>query len=109
MNTIKGTSTGMSESFDVLTSKMAQAQLDLRSKQNNTFYFDIEGELTVKVWRKGREGYYVTMMKSGTCQSLTIPMHVFRGVLEAQDVLLLAGDFIAGRIGVSPNDLNYDA
>lgn len=83
---------------------MAQAQLDARIKPN-TFFVDILGELTVKVWKKGREGCYVTLKKPGTTQSLTLPLQVCRNLLESADVIVLASDFIRGLVGVSPADL----
>ena len=83
---------------------MAQAQLDARFKLNNVFFIDLNG-VTVKVWKKGKEGVYATLMKPGTTQSLTLPMSVFKVVLEAQDVLLLASDFLAGLVEFSPADI----
>ena len=88
---------------------MAQAQLEMKNRVNNTFFIDIGGQLTVKVWKKGREGSFVTFKKPGTMQSLTIPLDVCRQMLEAQDVILLAGDFIRGLVGVSPEDLPEDS
>ena len=84
---------------------MAQAQLDARNRQN-TFYFDLNGQLTVKIWKRRREGIFVTIMKPGTTQSLTFPMDVLRSLFEAQDIVLLASDFIQGLVGVSPHDFN---
>ena len=86
---------------------MAQAQLDARNQQN-TFYFDLNGQLTVKIWKKQREGIFVTVMKPGTTQSLTFPIDVLRSLFEAQDIVLLASDFIQGLVGVSPEDFNHD-
>ena len=45
-------------------------------------------------------------MKPGTIQSLTFPMDVLRSLFEAQDIVLLASDFIQGLVGVSPHDFN---
>ena len=87
---------------------MAQAQLDARSKVTNTFHINLNGELTVKVWKKKREGTFVTFTKPSTRQNMTLPLHVFRMVLESQDVLLLAADFIRGLVGFSPADLVED-
>ena len=84
---------------------MAQAQLDERARQNNTFFIDLHGEITVKIWKKRREGIFVKLLKPGTSQSLTLPLGVCKTLLEAHDVILLAGDFISGLIGVSPEDL----
>ena len=87
---------------------MAQAQVDARMRQNNTFYIELHGQMTVKVWKKGREGIFVKLMKPGTTQSLTLPIEVCRIMLEAQDIILLASDFIAGLIGVSPADVFHE-
>ena len=86
---------------------MAQAQLDARNQQN-TFLFDLHGQLIVKIWKKRREGTFVTFKKPGTTQSLTVPLPVFRSLLEAQDMLLLASDFIRGLVGVSPEEFNSE-
>ena len=87
---------------------MAQAQLDARTRQN-AFFFDLDGQLMVKIWKRRREGTFVTLKKSGTSQSLTLPLQVFRSLLEAQDMLLLASDFIRGLVGVSPEEfINED-
>ena len=45
-------------------------------------------------------------MKPGTTQSLTFPMDVLRSLFDAQDIVLLASDFIQGLVGVSPHDFN---
>ena len=82
---------------------MAQAQIDARHQQN-TFLFDLDGQLMVKIWKKWREGTFVTFKKPGTTQSLTVPLQVFRSLLEAQDMFLLASDFIHGLVGVSPEE-----
>ena len=71
---------------------MAQAQLDAQA--NNVFYVDLDGQLTVKVWKKKCEGTFVTLMKPAKTQNLTLPLEVFQSLLESQDVLLLAADFI---------------
>ena len=84
---------------------MAQAQLDERARQHNTFFIDLHGEITVKIWKKGREGIFVKLIKPGTSQSLTLPLGVCKTLLDAHDVILLASDFISGLIGVSPEDL----
>ena len=83
---------------------MAQAQLNARYKVNNVFFIDLNG-VTVKVWKKGKEGLYATLMKPRTTQSLTLPMSVFKVVLDAQDVLLLASYFLEGLVGFSPADV----
>ena len=44
---------------------MAQAQLDAHNRQN-TFYFDLNGQITVKIWKRQLEGIFVTIMKLGT-------------------------------------------
>ena len=80
---------------------MAQAQLDERARQHNTFFIDLHGEITVKIWKKGREGIFVKLMKPGTSQSLTLPLGVCKTLLDAHDILLLASNFISGLIGVS--------
>ena len=82
---------------------MAQAQIDARTQQN-TFFFDLDGQLMVKIWKKRREGTFVTLKKPGTTQSLSVPLQVFRSLLEAQDMLLLASNFIRGLVGISPED-----
>ena len=43
-------------------------------------------------------------MKPGTTQNLTVPLQVFQSLLEAQDMFLLASDFICGLFGVSSED-----
>ena len=87
---------------------MAQAQLDARTRQN-AFFFDLDGQLMVKIWKRRREGTFVTLKKPGTSQSLTLPLQVFCSLLEAQDMLLLASDFIRGLVGVSPEEfINED-
>ena len=87
---------------------MAQAQLDARTRQN-AFFFDLDGQLMVKIWKRWREGTFVTLKKPGTSQSLTLPLQVFHSLLEAQDMLLLASDFIRGLVGVSPEEfINED-
>ena len=43
-------------------------------------------------------------MKPGTIQGLKMPLQVFRHVLEAQDVILLASDFISGVVGLGSED-----
>ena len=83
---------------------MAQAQVDARNKVNNTFFFDMDGDISLKIWKKKNE-VYVTFMKVGTRQSLTIPFEPFREMLEEQDVLLLAADFLRGLVGFSPEDI----
>ena len=87
---------------------MAQAQLDAHSKVTNTFYVNLDGELTVKVWKKKREGTLVTLMKPSSRQNMTVPLGVFQTLLESQDILLLAADFIRGLVGFSPTDLVED-
>ena len=82
---------------------MAQAQLETCQRQN-AFFFDLDGQLTVKIWKRQRQGVFVTLKKSGTTQSLTVPLHVFCSLLEAQDMFLLASDFIRGLVGVSPEE-----
>ena len=84
---------------------MAQAQLDEQARQHNTFFIDLHGEITVKIWKKGREGIFIKLMKPGTSQSLTLPLGVCKTLLDAHNVILLASDFISGLIGVSPEDL----
>ena len=87
---------------------MAQAQLDARTRQN-AFFFDLDGQLMVKIWKRQLEGTFVTLKKPGTSQSLTLPLQVFCSLLEAQDMLLLASDFIRGLVGVSPEEfINED-
>ena len=87
---------------------MAQAQLDARTRQN-AFFFDLDGQLMVKIWKRRWEGTFVTLKKPGTSQSLTLPLQVFRSLLEAQDMVLLASDFIRGLVGVSPEEfINED-
>ena len=87
---------------------MAQAQLDERARKANTFFIDLHGEMTVKIWKKGREGIFVKLMKAGTTQTLTLPLAMCKTLLEAHDVILLASDFISGLIGVSPEDVFHD-
>ena len=87
---------------------MAQAQLEVHTKEKNTYFVDFEGQVTVKLWKKKNHGVNVTMMKHGTKQNLTLPFEIFRNMLEAQDVLLLAADFLRGLVGVSPTDLAED-
>ena len=82
---------------------MAQAQIDVRNQQN-VFFFDLDGQLMVKIWKRRREGTFVTLKKSGTTQSLTLSLQVFHTLLEAQDMFLLASDFIRGLVGVSPEE-----
>ena len=82
---------------------MAQAQVHIHYQQN-TLFFDIDGQLMVKIWKKRREGTFVTFKKPGTTQSLTVPLQVFRSLLQAQDMFLLASDFIRGLVGVSPEE-----
>ena len=84
---------------------MAQAQLDAHNRQN-TFYFDLNGQLMVKIWKRRCEGIFVTKVKAGTTQSLTFPMDVLRSLFETQDIVLLASDFIQGLVRVSPHDFN---
>ena len=79
---------------------MAQAQIDACNRQN-TFLFDLNGQLMVKIWKR-RKGTFVTLKKTGTSQSLTLSLEVFRSLLVAQDMFLLASDFIRGLVGVSP-------
>ena len=87
---------------------MAQAQLDAHTRQN-AFFFDLDGQLMVKIWKRRRQSTFVTMKKPGTSQSLTLPLQVFRSLLEAQDMFLLASDFICGLVGVSPEEfINED-
>ena len=59
---------------------MAQAQLDEQARQHNTFFIDLHGEITVKIWKKGREGIFVKLMKPGTSQSLTLPLGVCKNL-----------------------------
>ena len=87
---------------------MAQAQLDERARKANTFFIDLHGGMTVKIWKKGREGIFVKLMKSGTAQTLTLPLAMCKMLLEAHDVILLASDFISGLIGVSPEDVFHE-
>ena len=82
---------------------MAQAHVDTHHQQN-TFFFDIDGQLMVKIWKKRQEGTFVTFKKPGTSQSLTAPLQVFRSLLEAQDMFLFVSDFICGLVGVSPEE-----
>ena len=87
---------------------MAQAQLDERARKANTFFIDLHGEMTVKIWKKGRKGIFVKLMKTGTSQTLTLPLAMCKTLLEANDVILLASDFISGLIGVSPEDVFHE-
>ena len=80
---------------------MAQAQVDTHHQQNT--FFDIDGQLMVKIWKKIRKGTFVTFKKPGTTKSLTVPLQVFQSLL-AQDMFLLASDFIHGLVGVSPEE-----
>ena len=82
---------------------MAQAQIETRQRQD-VFFFDLDGRLMVKIWKRQWQGVFVTLKKSGTTQSLTVPLHVFYSLLEAQDMFLLASDFIRGLVGVSPEE-----
>ena len=59
----------------------------------------------MKIWKKGREGIFIKLMKPGTSQSLTLPLGVCKAILDAHDIILPASDFISGLIGVSPEDL----
>jgi hypothetical protein len=84
---------------------MAQAQLDEHTGLNSMYLVDLNEKLQVKIWKKGREGIYVTLMKKGTAQKFTLPLEAFKLLLEAQDVLLLASDFLRGLVGFLPADL----
>lgn len=83
---------------------MTQAQVDARNKLNNTFFFDMDGDISLKIWKKKNEAY-VNLIKVGTRQSLTIPFEAFQQILEDQDVLFLAADFLRGLVGFSPEDI----
>ena len=83
---------------------MTQAQVDARNKVNNTFFFDMAGDISLKIWKK-KNDVFVTLIKVGTRQSLTIPFEACRQMLEEQDVLLLAADFLRGLVGFSPEDI----
>ena len=83
---------------------MTQAQVDARNKLSSTFFFDIDGDISLKIWKKKNEAY-ITLAKVGTRQSLTIPFEAFRQILEEQDVFLLAADFLRGLVGFSPEDV----
>ena len=87
---------------------MAQAQLDERPTVTNIFYVNLDGELTVKAWKKKREGTFVTLIKPSSRQNMTVPLSVFQTLLESQDVLLLAANCIRGLVGFSPANLLED-
>lgn len=89
--------------------KMTQAQLDARASLSNMYFLDLDPNLRIKIWKKGRDSVHVTFIKPGTSQCFTIPMDVFKNLLEAQDMLLLASDFIQGFVGFSPENLMHEA
>ena len=47
---------------------MAQAQIETRQRQN-AFFFDLDGQLMVKIWKRQRQGVFVTLKNTGTTQS----------------------------------------
>ena len=71
------------------------------------YFVDVAEFLEVKVWKKGQE-IVVSIRKKETAQSLTMPLEVFRLLMDAQDVILLASDFMRGLVGCSPNDVPDD-
>ena len=83
---------------------MAQAHLD-RFGVTNGYTVEISDQLHIRVWKKGREGVFMTLFKPGKTQVFTIAMETFREVLLAQDMLLLASDFLRGLVGFCPEDI----
>ena len=78
---------------------MTQAQVDARADLNNMYFIDVDPNLRVKIWKKGKEGVRVTLIKTGTAQCMTISLEAFRTLIEARDMLLLASDFLRGLVG----------
>ncbi len=83
---------------------MAQKQLDAHGKRKY-FMLDISPTLSVKVWRKGKEGIHLTCMKNHTTLGFTISLQDYRQFITAQDMVLLASDFLRGLVGFSPEDV----
>ncbi len=84
---------------------MAQQELEaMGAKHNNQFIVNVNPNLSVKVWKKGKEGIHVTLQKVGVKGSFTIHMDTFVDLMTNQDVVCLASDFLRGLVGFSPED-----
>ncbi len=83
---------------------MAQKQLDVHGKRKY-FMVAVTPTLSIKVWKKGKEGTYMTFMKKHTTLGFTISLEDFKQLVSAQDTLLLASDFMRGLVGFSPEDV----
>ena len=82
---------------------MAQEQLDVFEAQS--FYMvEVNPNLSVKVWKKGKEGMYVTFWKAEVKIGFSIHMDTFTDLMASKDVICLASDFIQGLVGASPGD-----
>ncbi len=84
---------------------MTQTQLDVHGKRKY-FLVEITPTLSVKVWKKGKEGIHVTFMKKHTTLGYTITLEDYIQLVGAQDTVLLASDFLRGLVGFSPEDLD---
>ena len=66
---------------------------------------EVNPTLSVKVWKKGKEGIHLTLMKKHTTLGFTMSLEDFRQLMCAQDTVLLASDFMRGLVGFSPEDV----
>ncbi len=83
---------------------MAQKQLDAQGKRKY-FVIDVSSTLSVKIWRKNKEGIHLTFMKSHTTLGFTVSLEDFKQLINSQDMVLLASDFIRGLVGFFPDDV----
>ncbi len=82
---------------------MAQKQIEVFGA-NNFYMVDVNPTLSMKIWRKGKEGMHVTFMKAGVKIGFSIHMDSFTELMGSKDVICLASDFIKGLVGASPDD-----
>ena len=71
----------------------------------NAYTFLVHEQLQVKIWKKRCNGVSVTLSKPGRSQAFTLSLEAFLALLEAQDMILLASDFMRGLVGTSPEDI----
>ncbi len=81
---------------------MAQKQLHGKRRY---FIVEVGPTLSVKVWKKAKEGIQLTPMKNHTTLGFTITLEQFKQLVNSQDMVLLASDFMRGLVGFSPDDV----
>ena len=82
---------------------MAQQQLDV-FEAHKFYMVEVNPNLSVKVWKKGKEGMHVTFLKAGVKIGFSIHMDTFTDFMASKDMICLASDFLQGLVGSSPED-----